>query len=558
MPSTPSDNFDFQNFYSTTLTSDITAGTLTIPVSQAPTPSEGILVIDPDSASPECIFYTSKGASSVTVPADGRGWESTTAASHLSGTTVIMAPTAYQLRMLKTGSLFDAYATGWVNSTAPATITCNGNRSYDLVISGVDLTDTLSAGMRLRTTRTVAAPTQCADLEAGSSQGFTVTNATGLATGTTWTFKVKFKPESYAAMTLIAIDDATNRTELRLNASGQVVVAGGTTAAEDLVTSYQSVALGKWQDITGSITIGTPTGEIRIDDTVVPSFVTASAATTMTISGDEEIYIGRNAAGNYADGKICQAAIFNAIISDATLKGYSSQTMTGAEASCEGFWSLNNTLADLSANGNTLVAGGGAAATATDSPFGGQADGTISSTLDYAEIVDVTFSTNTTVTVRVPEGNTIPTSGGVSAVSYSTQASPYGFPGISNVLGLALLCSTFTTTSGSAVQVNGLSVTVTIPTGNKKIKVTAFTNALSNASNAANVITIWDGTVGSGTQVQQANLNASNLAIGQAPSIILSPASGSKTYNVGLATSAGTASLGAAATYPTYLSVELV
>lgn len=33
----------------------------------------------------------------------------------------------------------------------------------------------------------------------------------------------------------------------------------------------------------------------------------------------------------------------------------------------------------------------------------------------------------TDVTVQVPEGCTIPTTGGVSAVAYSTQANPYGF-----------------------------------------------------------------------------------------------------------------------------------
>ena len=33
------------------------------------------------------------------------------------------------------------------------------------------------------------------------------------------------------------------------------------------------------------------------------------------------------------------------------------------------------------------------------------------------------------VTVQVPEGCTIPTSGGVSAVAYSTMANPYGFVG---------------------------------------------------------------------------------------------------------------------------------
>jgi hypothetical protein len=316
-------------------------------------------------------------------------------------------------------------STGWFNlGDVPDTVTNNGNRSYDLVFNSNDLTDTVSEGQRLRLTRTVSAPTQCADLESGSSQAFTVTNATGLATGTTWTWKAKIKLESYVACIIGAIDDGTNVMQMSLNSSGQLFILGGTFAANDSVNSYQSVPLGRWVDVTASITIGTPTGEIRFDDVVVPSVVTASAATTMTISGDEEIYIGRNSAGGYFDGKICQVALFNSIVSDATLKTYSGQTMTGSESGCEGFWSLNGVLTDSSANANTLVAGGGALATSVDSPFGSYLGGT----LEYGIITKTAFSTNTTLTVQVPEGCAIPTSGGVSAVSYSTQSVPYKFP----------------------------------------------------------------------------------------------------------------------------------
>jgi hypothetical protein len=40
-----------------------------------------------------------------------------------------------------------------------------------------------------------------------------------------------------------------------------------------------------------------------------------------------------------------------------------------------------------------------------------------------------TFSTNTTYTVQIPEGETLPTTGGIGTISYSTQKTPYGFPG---------------------------------------------------------------------------------------------------------------------------------
>jgi hypothetical protein len=102
------------------------------------------------------------------------------------------------------------------------------------------------------------------------------------------------------------------------------------------------------------------------------------------------------------------------------------QTLSGTETSLISAYSFNGSITDLNTtNANNLTANAGAVATNADSPFGTQADGAISSTLDYGIITKVA---TTTVTVQVPEGNTIPTSGGVSAVSYSTQKAPYGMP----------------------------------------------------------------------------------------------------------------------------------
>lgn len=101
-----SSTFGYQNFYSATLSGDITSGTLTIGVSTVPTPTAGILVIDPDSTtSREVILYTTKGASTVTCPSDGRGYSGSTAAAHLQGTSVIMAPVDKWFTALASGEL---------------------------------------------------------------------------------------------------------------------------------------------------------------------------------------------------------------------------------------------------------------------------------------------------------------------------------------------------------------------------------------------------------------------------------------------------------------------
>jgi hypothetical protein len=99
-------NFGYQNFFSTTLTADITSGSLTLNLAAVPTPSSGILVIEPDSSTArEVVVYTSKGASTVTIPSDGRGYSGSTAAAHLSGSTVIMAPVDKWFTALASGEL---------------------------------------------------------------------------------------------------------------------------------------------------------------------------------------------------------------------------------------------------------------------------------------------------------------------------------------------------------------------------------------------------------------------------------------------------------------------
>lgn len=108
--------FGYQNFYSTTLTGDITSGTLTIGLATVPSPSSGILVIEPNSTSArEVVFYTSKGASTITCPSDGRGWSGSTASAHLTGSTVVM---------VSVDEYFEGLADGTLSTDPLRTIIC--------------------------------------------------------------------------------------------------------------------------------------------------------------------------------------------------------------------------------------------------------------------------------------------------------------------------------------------------------------------------------------------------------------------------------------------------
>lgn len=146
-----SNQLDWQNFFSTTLASTITASDTVIYLNSLPTPSEGFLVIEPDSTTGrEVIYYTSKGVNYVTCPsvASGRGVGGTTAASHSSGSTVQMNVVAEDLRGIQSGdsntgmhTYFDenfqnyvlsgasvTQATGLIASISSGTAYINGRR----------------------------------------------------------------------------------------------------------------------------------------------------------------------------------------------------------------------------------------------------------------------------------------------------------------------------------------------------------------------------------------------------------------------------------------------
>lgn len=113
-------------------------------------------------------------------------------------------------------------------------------------------------------------------------------------------------------------------------------------------------------------------------------------------------------------------------------------------------------------------------------------------------------------------------------------------------------------TATTIAQATGLTCPVIVPT-NRKVKVTAI-GSTSNSGTNTNLITLWDGVVNSGTQLNQTG-NYTASGTGQESVIveaITTPASASKTYNVGLSAAAGTVTLNAGATNPAFIKVELV
>lgn len=351
---------------------------------------------------------------------------------------------------------------GWITAEAtPNTVTANGNRSYDLVFNSIDLTDTMSPGMRLKLTRTTSAPTQCTSLN-GSTQYYSKSSPNKLTFTDDFVVSawVKLSSLNSSTVTIASRYNGTSGWALRLLANAQVELVGFNAGVANFsyVSSANTVPVGRWVHIAAQLdmsafTATTTTSYIMLDGANVEASVFRGGTNPTALVQAGNLEIGSENGGTLPfPGKIAQVAIYNAKVTQATILASMHQTLTGSETSLASAYSFNNSITDLNTTTpNDLTANGSAVATNSDSPFSQKADGTISGTTEYAIITKASFSTNTTLTVQVPEGNAIPTSGGVSAMSYSTQKNPYGFISDKNKWLVETQCSILATTSISAI-----------------------------------------------------------------------------------------------------------
>ena len=234
--------------------------------------------------------------------------------------------------------------------------------------------------------------------------------------------------------------NGTSGFEFRTNLSGQVEFVGRNAGSANfsLVVSSQSVPLNKWVHITAQLdmsafTATATTSYVMIDGTNVPASVSRGGTNPTALIQAGNFEIGAQNSGAFPfPGKIAQVAIYSAKVTQATIKASMNQTLSGSETSLISAYSFNGVINDLNTtNANNLTANGGALATSADTPFTQTVSGITAGTTNYS-ITTAISSDGLTETVQVPEGDTIPTSGGVSAVSYSTQKVPYGFPASRN------------------------------------------------------------------------------------------------------------------------------
>lgn len=332
-------------------------------------------------------------------------------------------------------SAFSSSTSQWADlPTAPNTVVANGNRSYTLTFNGLDYTNKIQPGTRIRTTRTVAAPTQCTSLN-GTNQYWNKTSPTGITFTNTFSAMGWVKLNAYAtgvSSTVIGRDSLTTAGsgwEFLLDPNGRVQIYGRNALGAVVGTSNQSIPLGKWVHVAATMTASTNAATIYIDGVSVSVINGSFGGGTTIVQPTADLTVGkRNGSAEYFNGKIAQAAVFSSILTQATIQSYMSQGLSGSESTLISAYSFNNSNTDLNTSSvNNLTAQGSALATNADSPFGVQASGLVNSTLDYGLVQSATYSTNTVLTVQVPEGCTIPTSGGVTLLSYSTDNASFGF-----------------------------------------------------------------------------------------------------------------------------------
>lgn len=113
----------------------------------------------------------------------------------------------------------------------------------------------------------------------------------------------------------------------------------------------------------------------------------------------------------------------------------------------------------------------------------------------------------------------------------------------------------------SVAALSSMSVSVTIPAGGRDVEITVFIPSYTQNTGASNnYFSIWDGTVGSGTQLCESATTpgAATYITSHIVSAVVTPAAGSKTYNVGYRVTANSITINNTTTVPAYILVKVI
>jgi hypothetical protein len=432
-----------------------------------------------------------------------------------------------------------------------------GNRSYTVVLLG-SVGSILSSGMKLEFTWPDSGNSSMAQLN-GVNQYFTKVNPTGGLASTVDNFTImayvvsnNLIHESVIARSTANLSDSM---ELIINANEQVglLVRNGGNENSRVVYTYASLPLNKTVHV--AATWNTGVVKIYFDgvlQAVKPAVTSGTAPTTAGLGGDWSV--GRLGAydGGYFAGNISNVGVWSNVLPEAIIKRYQMGPLT-PDMSTTGGWNLDGGGADIS-NQNNLTAVNGANFNRDISPHHQMADGVvISKSVGLAIAVS-----NGIPTVQMPEGCT--PGRNLPSISYSTQANPYGWVPINNVLAYAKVCVPFGTSTRAPIP--GMRVSCFVP-ARKTLKVSAFLSGItSSIPNAGGFISIIDETEnnrevtrGFGATNGSGDLESLNASI-----LVDVLSSGTRTFRVeiNIGVNASTINTNSSVTAPGYIMVEMM
>lgn len=399
------------------------------------------------------------------------------------------------------GSFLPA-STGWRNGQLPdvTTVTNNGARLYDLGFAS-SVAGILSPSMKLRIIRKIQANAYMGGLFDGSTKYFTKVTPTGSLSTITNNFTIEAHiyptADSLGMICGRAQSTLNNAIWFRRNDDGTLSLAvyNGGSGNWRLVKSRTGSPINKPVHVAATWASGTVTMFIDGVSVAVDAATTGGTAPTAAgLGGNWSIGRGGEYTSQMFTGYISSVAVFDAVLSEATIRQHMTIKHLGSETNCIGAWSLDNTAVNQQSPGtNDLSATGGVGYTAM-SPFCNNGETTI---VDYAVVKTVSGSTATVIT---PESCTIPTTGGISTVSYSTEHAPYGFPpksrfgigGVGNMNVGGAETTTSTTSSGADLTTYGPYVHIWVgPSGNVSVSPNAMIK--NSTANFSHVVLLRDG-----------------------------------------------------------------
>lgn len=350
---------------------------------------------------------------------------------------------------------------GWL-AADPITYGTNiGNKEYTVTMLG-DKTATYWPGMRFKLSRAIAPPTQCADLEASSTQYASKTSPSGITFTDDISCEAWIDLESYPTdQIVIGRFDGTSGWLFFIDSTGRLVFRGynaGSTNSRSGV-SYQSIPLGQRVHIAATLDMSGSASTMYINGGSIPvNFITSGTSPTALIQAGNLVLGAYGSGTDPFDGKIADVRIWNTIRTGAQIRDNMNQQLVGNESGLVGYFKLNGNFNDSTSNANNLTAQNSASALTADNPM---------KSTEYAIITKVAYSSpNTTLTLYTGTDSNIPNMT-LQSPYYSTNRAPYGFPVASTKwqTGVLNLTQGSQASAGEGTWYNIESAQIGIPTG---------------------------------------------------------------------------------------------